>query len=162
MSEVEIKETTHKGKGIFATRNIKKGEIILYVAGQIKETAKPISLPKDVDDHCWPIREQNNKLVYIHPHSPWKYINHSCDPNTGIKNNRYIVAMKQIKKGDEITKDYAMNNIGDWRMKCKCGSTHCRKIIGTLDMLDEKTKKKYKNYVTDHVRKLYLNRPEKN
>ena len=34
-----------------------------------------------------------------------KYINHSCDPNAGIRNNRDIVAMKPIREGEEIVID---------------------------------------------------------
>ncbi len=49
-----------------------------------------------------------------------------------------------------------MNNIDEWKMKCKCGSENCRKIISTFNALDDKTKKKYSNYVIDYIREKYL------
>ena len=63
--------------------------------------------------------------------------------------------MRLIKKGVEITFDYAMNNIDNWKMECNCGSKNCRKVISTFDVLDEKTKKKYLDYVLDCIRKKY-------
>ena len=70
--------------------------------------------------------------------------------------------MKPINKGEEITIDYAMNNIDNWRMKCNCGSKNCRKIIGSFNMLDERTQKKYLPYVTEWTKKQYKKFHHKN
>ncbi len=39
------------------------------------------------------------------------YMNHSCDPNAGIINDRKLVASKDIHKGGEITIDYSTLDI---------------------------------------------------
>ncbi len=39
---------------------------------------------------------------------PQHYINHSCNPNAGFKGQIFMVAMRKIKRGEEITYDYAM------------------------------------------------------
>lgn len=153
---IAIKKAGNKGKGIFALKDFKKDEIILHIDGEVIETGNPASLSKDIQDHCFPFDKKDKIGKYVLPKSPWKYLNHSCDPNAGIKNNRDIVAMKAIKKGEEITFDYAMNNIDNWVTECKCGSKNCRKVISTFDILDEKTKKKYLNYVLDCIREKYL------
>lgn len=157
MKSYIIKRTTVKGKGVFALKNFKKDEIIFHIDGEVVETDNPSSLPKKIQDHCFPFDKRDNKgYKYVLPKSPWKYLNHSCNPNAGIKNNRDIVAMRPIKKGEEIVFDYAMNNIDTWKMKCSCGSKNCRKIISTFDVLDDETKRKYKNYVLDCIRDKYL------
>ena len=153
---VIVKETRNKGKGVFALKNFKKDEFILHIDGEVVETNNPSSFSKEIQDHWFPFDKKGNKHKYLLPKSPWKYMNHSCNPNTGIKNNRDYVAMRPIKKGEEIVTDYAMNNIDDWTMKCKCGSKNCRKIISTFDVLDDKTKKKYLSYVIDYIRDKYL------
>jgi len=155
VKNIEIRLAGKKGKGIFALKNFKKDEFILYINGRIAETDNPSSLSKDIQNHCFPLGKKNKKYQYILPKSPWKYLNHSCNPNSGIKNNRNIVAMKDIKKGEEIVMDYAMDNIDNWTMKCRCGSKNCRKIISTFDQLDEKTKKKYLPYVNSWVKEKY-------
>jgi len=58
---------------------------------------------------------------------PEKYVNHSCDSNTRVKNGS-DVAVRDIKKGEEILSDYAkageLNNFA-----CKCHSKNCVGVI---------------------------------
>jgi hypothetical protein len=62
--------------------------------------------------------------------------NHSCSPNTVMKytnGNKYdIVAIKPIKKGEEITTDYASFDnlfLDNTTFTCTCGQPNCRRII---------------------------------
>ena len=148
-SNVVIKQTENIGKGLFALKNFKKNELILSINGKTIETEKPKLFSKEIQDHWFPFDKKGKNKYYVLPNIPWKYLNHSCNPNAGIKNNKNIVAIKSIKKGEEITFDYAMNNIDNWKMKCKCNSKNCRGIISTYNLLDKKTKKKYKDYILD-------------
>ncbi len=50
----------------------------------------------------------------------------ACTKNNGMG----IFASQDIKKGEEITFDYSSTEADPyWKMKCKCGSFNCRKII---------------------------------
>jgi len=55
--------------------------------------------------------------------SPAKYVNSSCEFNTTVK-NFCDVAIKDIKKGDEITSDYFASEY--LKEKCNCGSGKCK------------------------------------
>lgn len=60
-----------------------------------------------------------------------QYINHSCDPNVFFDtDNRIIVCLKDIKRGDEITFFYPST---EWSMErefqCRCGATGCLGLI---------------------------------
>jgi SET domain-containing protein len=158
---VIVKETVNKGKGVFALIDFKKDDFILRVEGRIIETEAPALYPKDVQNHWYPFERKGNKRLYVYPKLPWKYLNHSCNPNAGIINNRDIVAMKKIRKGEEITIDYSMNNVDGWKMKCKCGNKNCRKTISTFWKLDKATQKKYLNYVIDCIREEYNKQQKK-
>ena len=72
--------------------------------------------------------------------------NHSCDPSTSSEND-YIyvdgkpmyqsVALRDIKAGEEVTEDYALN---DWYededvFDCMCGSNNCRGLINGFKFL---------------------------
>lgn len=51
----------------------------------------------------------NGKVILMK--EPERSINHSCDPNTYVKTIngvRRVLAMRGIKKGEEITFDYAI------------------------------------------------------
>ena len=118
--KVEVKDSNIEGKGVFALRDFKKGEEIL----------------------CWDIsnvisKEKVDKMstkeeryvsfingVYVVMQSPEKYVNHSCDSNTKIENFSDI-AIKDIKKGEEITGDYGE----DLPLNCNCGSKKCRRAV---------------------------------
>jgi SET domain-containing protein len=60
-----------------------------------------------------------------------EFINHSCDPNLYmhfIGRRGYYVSLRPIKKGEELTIDYAFRWEKDEkrRVKCNCGSPKCR------------------------------------
>ena len=156
MKKVEVKDAKKKGKGIFALKDIKKGEEILYFTGEVVEVEDESKYPEHIRDHWHPIDEKNGKKVYILPESPWKYMNHSCEPNAGVKNDRYLVAIKNIKKRDEINIDYSTLFLEGWKMECKCGSKNCRKIISTFDKLSKKDQERLKDYVSSYVKKIYI------
>ena len=60
-------------------------------------------------------------------------INHSCNPNCGVRCKgiiRCYVAFKSIKAGEELTFDYAMANYLVQNFpKCECKEANCRKNI---------------------------------
>ena len=117
--------------GLFAGRDIKKGEKVIEYKGR-KFTHKQV----EEDD-----RFDNSKAIYLFTlneryvldgdtkTNTAKYINHSCDPNCEvdiIKGKIWIIAIKDIKKGDELSYDYGFGYDADFRQfPCKCGSKNC-------------------------------------
>jgi len=115
-SSIIIKRSRIQGKGVFARRDIKKGELII----DHPKCSKQISL-KEFEK----ISNFQKKFVsilkgkYILFYSPARYVNHSCAANTKVS-RKGDVALRNIKKGEEITANYSFElpNIG---FKCKCG-----------------------------------------
>lgn len=145
--DVYIGDTGKLGKGVFAGRDFAVDDLVLVVKGKVVEVGDASELSQFDQDHCFPVGW--NK--YVLPQPPWMYLNHSCNPNAGIRNNREIVAMRPIAKGEEITIDYAMNNNDEWTIECHCGEPNCRRIIGGFDLLDVETKKRYRGYVSTFI-----------
>ena len=57
-----------------------------------------------------------------------KYINHSCDPNCEtdiIRGKIWINAIKDIKKGEELTYDYGYDMHYFEDHPCRCNSKNC-------------------------------------
>ena len=112
MGDVIIKKSKVRqfDKGIFANRDFKKGEIVIRYNNLKLLTEKEFEkLPK---------KEKNFThvhwgVIYLYP-SPARYVNHSSNPNT-IQNlkDRYDVAIRDIKKGEEITTDATKDNTSD-------------------------------------------------
>ena len=134
--KIRLRKTEKKGKGLFAVKNIKKGEILTISAG-IGVPQKMIKkLPKGLRSYCFYIENGwfycpfgNSRLS-----ADW-FLNHSCRPNAGgVRNAFTIKALKNIKADEEITYDYS-EDYKFWRyqplrrFKCRCGAENCRKII---------------------------------
>ncbi len=79
------------------------------------------------------------------------YINHSCNPNCGIKNKLEIVAMRDIEPGEEINIDYAMMESSEYSFKCNCGATNCRVIVTGNDWEIKELQERYKGYFSDYL-----------
>ena len=117
--DIVVKETKGKGKGVFAARDFKKGEIVLIWHPKAKLSLEEMrKLPEDEQIHTTYV---GNGMYYVMG-EPDRYVNHSCDPNTYVNDDKDI-ALRDIKEGEEITSDYAVNSIDDWEMECKCGMT---------------------------------------
>ena len=117
--------------GLFAKTDIKKGEKVIEYKGK-KFTHKQV----EEND-----RFDNSKAIYLFTLNERyvldgdtktniaKYINHSCDPNCEvdiINGKIWIIAIKDIKKGDELSYDYGFGYDADFRQfPCKCGSKNC-------------------------------------
>jgi len=63
--------------------------------------------------------------------------------------------MRPIKKGDEITFDYAMTEFESVLAKttCFCASKRCRRRISGFSGLPERFKVEYGDYISGYLRK---------
>ena len=145
--KVYVKKSKIGGKGLFTKHKIKKGSVIGTVKGKKlpdnQETSKKFG-----EHYLHPI--SHSKVILNSNFT--KYTNHSCEPNCGLKKGIRIVAMKDIKKDEEITINYNVLEY-DWKMKCNCGSKNCRKIIRGYKYLPENLKERYKGFISPYLLK---------
>lgn len=151
--KVRVRNTKKYGKGVFAIADIRKGEIIAKFDGAIlDEDFEPWT--EDLLNHAI----QFDKEKWRDSKGIARLVNHSCDPNCGIKDLFKIVAMRPISKGEQITWDYEMTEKNPWwRMKCRCGSPLCRKVIGSYSRMPLRTRRKYQGYISEWL----LKKPKK-
>ena len=124
MPDITIKRSRINGIGVFANRDFKKGEIILIWDTSVPLTKEQVEkLAKDEQKYVSHFGDQ-----YILHQPPERYINHSCDSNSFVVNS-CDVAKRDIKKGEEVTTDYAQEGAPNLYLECVCGSSNCRKII---------------------------------
>ena len=127
MSDIIVKKSKIDGKGVFAGRDFKQGEIV--IKWNVSHKINPKEIKKLSEQEKNYVAFFNGK--YIIMQSPAKYVNHSCDANTYAK-NFCDVAKRNIKKGEEITGDYSENELSGFEMKCNCGSKNCKKLIKVI------------------------------
>jgi len=91
--DLEVKQSAIHGKGLFASQAIKKGEQLGRVRGRRVRQDGP---------HVLWIDEGQGVRV----NGPLKYINHSPKPNACYYDDFTVMAIKNIKVGEEITHYY--------------------------------------------------------
>ena len=133
MALYKIKKTNidRKGRGLYAAKNIKKGTKIINYIGKII-TKKQTEISKKYDN-AKPIYlfNLNNRydLDGDYSFNTARLINHSCSNNCeydgkGLK--LWVTAIRDIKKGEELTCDYGFGYDEDYKQfPCNCGSKNC-------------------------------------
>ena len=148
--KAEVRKAKH-GKGVFAKLKIRKGELVASFDGRVLGWNAP-----------WTYYQLTHAVQF----APRKWrlskgsatkLNHSCEPNCGIKNLFDVVAMRDIKIGEELTWDYEMieDNESGWQMRCKCGTKSCRKLIGAYRNMPQSVRTKYKGYISEWLTRKY-------
>jgi SET domain-containing protein len=121
-------DKTIEGRGMFAAKPIKAGELVVLWGGDVVERAQWEKLAEHQKRQSAQA-EENLYLVSSKP-GPGDWINHSCDPNAGLEGQIAVVAIRDIAPGEEVTIDYAMcDGDPDDSFECLCGSPRCRHIV---------------------------------
>jgi SET domain-containing protein len=144
------------GYGTFAKCRIEKGEIIAVFGGKVIRLEDWRKLPGALRRRSLAI---SSNLELIPPDVEWigdgDYINHSCDPNTGIRGQIFLVSIREIETDEEVTFDYAMV-IGDpnFRMVCRCSRRNCRKVVRGDDWKDPVLQRRYHGYFSMYIQEM--------
>ncbi len=109
------------GKGLFATEAIPKGACIIEYIG------RPMSLKEQYEKNGKYFFEvgRNAMIDGNIPANTARYINHSCKPNCeadGPTGRVFILALRRIKAGEELSYDYGEEYFDDHIKPkgCKC------------------------------------------
>ncbi|PIN90698.1 SET domain-containing protein-lysine N-methyltransferase [Candidatus Pacearchaeota archaeon CG10_big_fil_rev_8_21_14_0_10_32_14] len=152
-----IKNSSIHSKGIYAKTDIPKNiKVIEYVGKKVSNKLSDKVADRDLDRS-----KKNKKLgeVYLfelnkefdidgnYPYNTARYLNHSCNPNCKYKYDNgkiWIISIRIIKKGEELTFDYDFDLEDYEHYPCLCGSKNCVGfIIG----------KKYRNKLQQLIQK---------
>ena len=132
------------GFGVFASMDIKKGSVIL-VGKSIYKT--------DTRDHK---TLQINETEHSRLDTPFENTNHSCNPNAGVKENEFdgydLIALRDIRYGDQITMDYCMTEWESTLGICGCKTEECRKEIKGAKYMSNDELAKYDGFIANYIK----------
>ena len=131
MKSYKIKDSKIDNKGLYANRDIKDRTKIIEYKGKILTKKQVEENPKFDNEKAIYLFNINKKydLDGDYKYNKARLINHSCDPNcevfgTGLK--VWVYAIRDIKKGEELTYDYGFGYDEDYKdFPCKCKSKNC-------------------------------------
>ena len=131
MKLFKIKKSKIDKNGLYANRDIKKGTKIIEYKGKIISVKQSETDPKFDNGRAIYLFNLNKKydLDGDFKFNTARLINHSCDPNCEVFGSGmkvFVYAMKNIKKGDELSYDYGFSYDSDYKQfPCKCRSKNC-------------------------------------
>ncbi|MDO8452390.1 MAG: SET domain-containing protein [bacterium] len=141
MQEPIVLKKSKFGKGVFSTKNIKAEEKICTIKGE-KINSADLSRVAETGRNVLVDPLQIGQDEFLIVESPCLYLNHSCEPNSGIRNAVELFAIKPIKEGEEIVFDYSTTWLEGF--SCECGSENCRKHVGDYFTIPKAQRNKYK------------------
>jgi SET domain-containing protein len=152
--KTEVRESKIHGRGLFAIADITKDEIVAVkggrivdrrtLRGQITPRLGPVEIQIDDDLFIAPVTDDERELSML-------YLNHSCDPNLGVRGEITFVAMRDICAGEELTHDWAMTDDDDYSVECNCGASNCRKTLTGKDWQHPDLQKRYASYFSAYL-----------
>lgn len=154
------KKKTIYGFGIFAKENIKKDERVIVFGGYVMNVRQFNALSEKMKSYPFQIADDLYfGLSKIGEVEDADYLNHSCDANCGFGGEITITAMRDIKKEEEITIDYAMclSSQKITPMECRCDSKLCRKKITSRDWKKKDLQKRYAGFFEPFLEKKMKN-----
>ena len=138
-----VKNSAIHGRGVFATRTIRKGAVIIEYRGQ--RTTWEAASERQANDaadpqHTFIFATSDGRVIDASRRgNAARWINHSCAPNCraveDTEGRVFIEARRTIRAGDELTYDYRLELDERVTAKvraeyaCHCGAKRCR---GTL------------------------------
>jgi SET domain-containing protein len=152
--KTKVRESKIHGSGLFAIADIAKNEIVAVKGGHIvdRKTLRekitprfgPVEIQIDDDLFIAPVTEDERELSML-------YLNHSCDPNLGVRGEITFVAICDIRAGEELTHDWAMTDDDDYSVECNCGALNCRQILTGKDWQRPDLQKRYTGYFSAYL-----------
>ena len=131
-----MKGNSIAGYGIYASRNINKGEMIFKGEGRAQRIITKRFVEKNWNEdekmhfrrYAYPVSDELFILWDDDP-SEWAPQNHSCEPNT-VFDGLNVLSLRNIAENEELTLDYAQfldENMEPFQ--CQCGTVSCRGLV---------------------------------
>jgi uncharacterized protein len=115
------------GHGLFAAQAIKQGTKIMRYIGEKITTEESDRRLAAGNVYIFGLNERS-ALDGDTPKNTARYINHSCDPNCHTEqygNTIWIVALRDIQAGEELTYNYEYELDDEPAEPCHCGAPRC-------------------------------------
>jgi SET domain-containing protein len=144
-SKIEVRRSKIHGSGVFAAKNIKKGEFIIEYKGLLRSHEEVDAAYDNEDETGHTFLFTLNEDYVLDANikgNDARWINHSCDPNCDSehvdaengdksKDRIEIKAIRDIKAGEELSYNYGIRLAERHTPKlkklwaCLCGSPKC-------------------------------------
>jgi len=140
------------GRGLFARERVRSGELLLAWGGDVVtgDMLKWMSEEK----HRLAVQIEENLYLVTGNEGPADWVNHSCDPNAGLIGHIVLVALRDIRAGEEICFDYATTDGSPYdEFECGCGGRRCRGHVTGDDWRLAELQARYAGHFSPYIQR---------
>jgi SET domain-containing protein len=153
----EVRETSHKGRGLFAKEPVPKGTVVFFECQMCKRI--PVEdiaeLPLEEKNHLLRFGYENADGSHTLPCDEIIYLNHSCNANILDSGRGFDIVVRDIAAGEEATYDYrTFHDRHELAFACLCGSDICCGIVKCIHPQDSNLKEMWDLRVSSALKKI--------
>lgn len=141
-SKVEVRASGIHNTGCFAACEIRKGERVIEYVGPLISKAESLRECENENVYIFTLNDKNDINGNV-DWNPARFINHSCEPNCEAENDDehiWILALRDIKPGEELTYNYGFDLEEYKDYPCNCGATSCVGYMVAVEFFDHARK----------------------
>jgi hypothetical protein len=110
------------GLGVHAARNVRDGEALFQFHGARISFVDAVAKG---EQESYALQIDRDTYVDLDPLGC--LVNHSCNPNVGLRPDGWLIALRGVGEGEELRYDYSTTmDENYWTMPCECGEKQCR------------------------------------
>jgi len=147
---VGVEDFRKGGRAVVALRPFPRDSLLVVWGGDIVTFAELQKRP--LEERRLTLQVDDDAFMVSTTEGPADWINHSCDPNAGLRGQITLVAMRDIAAGEEVCFDYAMaDSIAYDEFDCFCGASRCRGRVSASDWMRPELLTRYAGYLSPHL-----------
>jgi hypothetical protein len=140
------------GRAVFAREKLRAKEVLVVWGGEVV-TGEMLDDMSD-DKRRVSIQIEEDLYLVTANEGPADWVNHSCDPNSGLIGQVVLVALRDIRVGEEITFDYATSDGSPYdEFECGCGAKKCRHHVSADDWKLPELQARYAGHFSPYVQR---------
>lgn len=150
-SKLEGRIVMGKGAhGVFARERIEAGEVLAVFGGDVMRLVDVVDLPSE--RRRLALQVDDDAFLVSGCEGPADWVNHSCEPNAGLRGQVVLVALAPIEPGEEVCYDYAMSDGSPYdEFGCRCGAPSCRGRVTGEDWRRPELQIRYAGYFSAYL-----------
>jgi uncharacterized protein len=140
------------GRTLVVREPIEAGELVVVWGGEVVHASRLNTLTPA--ERLLTIQVEEDLYLVSARDGAADWVNHSCDPNCGLRGQIALVALRRLEPGEEICFDYAMSDGTPYdEFDCGCGAKHCRGRITGEDWRRPELWKRYRGHFAPYLQR---------
>ncbi|MCB1309984.1 MAG: SET domain-containing protein-lysine N-methyltransferase [Leptospiraceae bacterium] len=147
------------GPGVYAMDRIEAGTVLVCYSGRIVTGRELSAYPERYRRYNFQVGPDLFQVPLSDVRELPDFINHACEPNSGLSDSITITALRAIEAEEEVTMDYATFNSGkvQWdtdNFECECGCPGCRGSFRSDDFRKKDVQARLLPYFSPYLKRM--------